>query len=254
MPDPILFEMRPEYRQYLIGAHGFYFEQGKTRLLSQFNNIGEEASAEADKWLQENHHRFNPDRDDPGDFYEAAQDVGYSFYEMLADMEERTRLSILAGMFHEWDKQLREWLSKEVWRWHRGDNTKLQIWKKDFPKIMDLLESLGWNIKITGFYQKLDACRLIVNVYKHGNGGSFDELKNNYPQYLDAGINTNNPFTGVQRDTRDYSYLKVTGDDIQEMSDAITEFWNNVPENVRKSQLTNPPQWFLDAIQRDKSN
>jgi hypothetical protein len=246
--------MWSEYRQYLIDAHRFYFDQANSRLLSQFQNIEDEAKAEADEWLEDNQHRFDPDRHDPSDFYEKAHDVGCTFYEMLSDMEERTRLSVLAGMFHEWDKQLREWLSREASRWHRGENLKSSIWKTQFLQIMDLLESFGWDIKSSTFYPRLDACRLVVNVFKHGNGGAFDILKANYPQYLNAGSNTVNPFTGIQHDYRDYSYLKVTDADIQEMSDAIIEFWKNVPENVFKSQITNPPQWFLDAIQRDKSN
>ncbi|HEY9017218.1 hypothetical protein [Thiomicrospira sp.] len=254
MADYVMFQMWSDYRQYLIDSHMFYFDQANSRLLSQFQNIDDEAKAEADKWLEDNQHRFDPERHDPSDFYEKALDLGCSFYEMLSDMEERTRLSVLAGMFHEWDKQLRVWLSKEVNHWHRGENTKLQIWKKDFPKVMDLLESFGWDIKSTDFHQKLDACRLIVNVYKHGNGGSFNDLKQNYPQYLESGINTLNPFTGVNHDYRDYSYLKITDADIQEMSDAIIEFWQNVPENVFQSQFTSPPQWFFDAIQRDNSN
>jgi len=254
MSDNVFFQMRPEYRQYLIGSHNFYCEQANSRLLSQFQNIDVEARAEADKWLEDNQHRFNPDKHDPSDFYEKAEDVGFNFYEMLSDMEERTRLSVLAGMFHEWDKQLREWLSREVNHWHRGENLKTSIWKAQFLQIIDLLESFGWDIKHIMFYPKLDACRLVVNVFKHGNGGAFDVLKSNYPQYLDSGSNTVNPFTGVQQDTRDYSYLKITDTDVQEMSDVIIEFWQNVPENVLKSQFTNPPKWFLDAIQRDNSN
>lgn len=246
--------MWSEYRKYLIDSHTFYFDQAHSRLLSQFQNIDDEANAEADKWLEDNKHRFVPERHDPSYFYEKAHDVGCSFYEMLSDMEERTRLSVLAGMFHEWDKQLRDWLSREVNHWHRGANLTSSIWKTQFLQILDLLESFGWDIKNSTFYPKLDACRLVVNVFKHGNGGAFDVLKSNYPQYLESGISTVNPFTGGQQDYRDYSYLKVTDADIKEMSDAIIEFWKNVPENVLKSQITNPPQWFLDAIQRDKSN
>jgi hypothetical protein len=37
---------------------------------------------------------------------------------------------------------------------------------------MDLLESIGWTIREKAYYPHLDACHLVVNVYKHGRGAS----------------------------------------------------------------------------------
>jgi hypothetical protein len=95
------------YRQSLIKRHQFYVKQARKRVLSQFENMEEEADKAAEEWLEQSSGRFDPDWHDPGDFYEAANDVGIEFYQLLSDMRNQTRLSVVAGMFHEWDKNLR---------------------------------------------------------------------------------------------------------------------------------------------------
>ena len=44
------------------------------------------------------------------------------------------------------------------------------MWSADFVQIAELLESIGWQIGSAGHFKMLDACRLVVNVYKHGKG------------------------------------------------------------------------------------
>src|SRR5699024_9534601 len=132
-----------------------------------------------------NQHRFNPDYHDGSEFYEEA------FEQLLAlhDLGGQVRLSVVAGMFHEWEKQLRKWLVAEVRHWHVGEYVPQAIWRANFEQIMDMLEWLGWNIKTQDYYSKLNECRLVTNVYKHGDGASFDSLRSNYPEYFP--VNTN---------------------------------------------------------------
>ncbi|MDT6995080.1 hypothetical protein [Burkholderia cenocepacia] len=253
MSGYVLFQMWEPFRQSLMKGHLFYIEQARKRLLSQFDDIEAEADRAADEWLEKSGQHFDPDRHDPGDFYEAANDVGIEFYGLLSDMREQTRLSVVAGMFHEWDKQLRNWLVGEIHHWHRGDNTNLQVWSANFGQIADLLESFGWNVRSKEYFRTLDACRLVVNVHKHGDGKSLDELKNHYPDYLD------DPFADSGGDIsdpkyRDHTHLKVNDEQFQVFSDAILAFWRDVPENVFDSQIANMPQWFENAIIKDRAN
>ncbi|WP_439684239.1 HEPN AbiU2-like domain-containing protein [Cupriavidus oxalaticus] len=244
-----LFQMWGPFRQSLIKGHSFYVEQARKRLLSQFDGIKADADRAAEEWLERSGQHFDPDRHDPGDFYERANDVGIEFYGLLCDMCEQTRLSVVAGMFHEWDKQLRDWLVREIQHWHRGDNAILKVWSVDFGQIVDLLESFGWNLRTAEYFRTLDACRLVVNVYKHGKGKSFDDLRSSFPEYLD------DPFGGTLSDTkyRDHTHLKVSDDQFQAFSDAILAFWRDVPDNVVDSHLTDMPDWFGKAILKDRS-
>jgi hypothetical protein len=253
MSGYVLFQMWEPFRQSLIKGHLFYVEQARKRLLSQFDDIGADADRAAEEWLEQRGQNFDPDRHDPSDFYEAANDIGIEFYGLLADMREQTRLSVVAGMFHEWDKQLRDWLVREIQHWHRGHNTPLKVWSADFGQISDLLESFGWNVRGAEYFCTLDACCLVVNVYKHGEGKSLDELRNNFPEYLD------DPFKGIGgafSDTkyRNYSHLKVNDDQFQAFSDAILEFWRDVPEKVFDFQMTDVPDWLGKAIMKDRAD
>ena len=174
------------FGNHLIDGHLFYVDQARKRLISQFDDIEPEADKAAEEWLERNKYRYDPDRHDPDSFYEAANEVRIEFYGLLSDMRDQTRLSVVAGMFHEWDKQLRDWLVGEIKHWHCGDATPLKVWSADFGKIADLLECLGWKIRNTSYFSALDACRLVVNVYKHGEGSALIDLRQKYPEYLDG--------------------------------------------------------------------
>ena len=247
-----LFQMWGPFRQSLIKGHSFYVEQARKRLLSQFDGIEADADRAAEEWLLQSGQHFDPDRHDPGDFYERANDVGIEFYGLLSNMREQTRPGVVAGMFHEWDKQLRDWLVREIHHWHRGDNATLKVWSADFGQIADLLESFGWKLRAADYFRALDACRLVVNVYKHGEGKSLDDLRNGFPEYLD------DPFKdigGTLSDTKslDHTHLKVSEDQFQAFSEAILAFWRDVPENVFDSQVTDVPDWFGKAILKDRA-
>jgi hypothetical protein len=95
MSSYVLFQMWGPLRQSLMKAHLFYVEQARKRLLSQFDDIGAEADKAAEAWLESGVRHFDPDRHDPGDFYEAANDVGIEFCGLLSEMREQTRLSVL---------------------------------------------------------------------------------------------------------------------------------------------------------------
>ncbi|RUW49466.1 hypothetical protein EOA32_22420 [Mesorhizobium sp. M1A.F.Ca.ET.072.01.1.1] len=252
MSNYVLFQMWSFHRQTLIKGHQFYVDQARKRVLSQFDNIEEEAEKAAADWLEQNSNRFDPDRHDPSDFYEAAHEASIEFYELLSDMRDQTWLSVVAGMFHQWDKRLREWLVQEIRHWHCGETVIAKVWGADFGKIADLLESLGWEIRSTAYFKALDALRLVVNVYKHGDGNSLNELKKTYPEYLeDRLVGSGLPGT---LDLLDHTNLRVSDDQFQAFADAIIAFWRDVPDNVSGNEIAKVPDWFEKAILSDRKS
>jgi uncharacterized protein YukE len=247
----VLFQMWGPARQLLIERHQFYIDQARTRLLAQFSDMKREAEKAAADWLRRASQRFDPDRGDEASIHEAAHDEEIAYYQLLEDMRDNVRLSVVAGMFHEWDKQLREWMEREIQHWHSGDEVRSKIWSQNVGELIDLFASLGWDIRHRPYYRALDACRLVVNVYKHGDGISFKDLKLHYPEYLE------NPFTGYEDNARgmayvDHTNLKVTEQQIQEFSDAIVAFWSDVPDNIFDDSTRDLPKWFEKALKRDK--
>jgi hypothetical protein len=251
MSDYVLFQMWSHYRAFLIEQHEFYVREARSRLLSRFDDIEADSDKAADAWLEESGKWFDPDRHDPGSFYEQANDVAIQHYQLLSDMREHTRLSVVAGMYHQWDKQLRDWLVREIQHWHRGDHVQAKVWAADFVQIIDLMESFGWPIRTTPYFKSLDACRLVVNVYKHGEGKSLEELRQHYPEYL------HDPFSGAGSGFsdvafRDHTTLKVDDQQFQAFADAMPTFWRDLPENVPESSISTVPPWFENAILKDR--
>lgn len=248
----VLFQMLGPFRESLIKNHQFYLDQASIRLLSQFDDIEGDSNKVSEDWLNKSNQHFDPDLHDPMDSYERAHDEGITHYQLLEDMCNQTRLSVISGFFHEWDKQLRDWMVREIQHWHKGTEIRDKVWSQDFGGITDLLTSLGWDIRNKPYYDVIDACRLVVNVYKHGEGASFEQLKQRYSCYIE------NPLNGliepINTNFLDYKHLKVTNTHIQEFSNAIVEFWNDIPENIfDDSGVGNLPKWFEKAWTKDNS-
>lgn len=241
------FQLVARERDLRISEHRFYVDQAKTRLLSHFANIEAEADqAEKELWERSGEF-FDPDCHDPADLAEAARDHGMEFYQLLCDMHDRTRLSVVAGMYHQWDKSFRRFLVREF-KWPRlvvGDNTRRAIWKLDSAKLEQLLGALGLDLQKLSSYARLDAMRLVVNVFKHGEGQSLDDLRQRHPGFLGE-----HPHDWGFYDDTD---LTVSDEQIDEFATAIEAFWNELPAELTFDEDADldVPREFEKAWRRD---
>lgn len=251
----LLFYMYGLRRKHTIAQHNFFVAQGKKRLTDQFSDdekLDQEASRYAEEWLEKAGRHFDPESHDPSDFYEQALDEERYFYIALTELGNAARLALISGMFHNWEKELRKWLTSHdgVSCWYRGDELPKAIWKANFQQIFELFQCAGLFPKDKPVFQKLDLCRLVVNTYKHGSGGSENELKNRHPEFFDQ-----YGFCSKQPDMLNYAgyedlYVKPTH--IDEFSEAIVEFWKTTPDRITKEDLQGVPDWFAKAIKRDE--
>lgn len=242
-----LFQMEEPFRQSLIAGHLFYVEEARKRLISQFSNIDTEAKQAAEQWLEDNGHRFNPDFHSPGDFEEQAFDAGLDFCGLLKDMQNRTRFSVVAGMYHEWDKQVHQWMVDQMRGWCSGDKFEIVVWNTKLTDLADLVEPLGWAIRSKPFFTRLDACRLFINVYKHGNGSSLTQLKRKYPEYLHDPVAdwvSESFFNDLG-----HKHLSVSDEQFQAFSEAIESFWQDVPQNIYDHDDAVMPKWLNKAFE-----
>jgi hypothetical protein len=247
----LFFHMTSSFRDSLIEEHLFYVKQAQKRLLSSFANIDDDASKAAEEWLKRAERFFNPERDDPAQFYEQAEEEARKFYGLLSDMREQTRLSVVAGMFHQWDKELRDWLARELGHWHAGQKAASAIWGADFDRVLDLLERIGWKIRDKASYQDLDACHLVVNVYKHGQGVSLNRLQEKYPEFVGNVLRRVDLLGERPERTRlwtSHKDLRVQDEQIEAISRAIVEFWKGAPERVFDNEIEEFPDWLEKAI------
>lgn len=248
----VLFEMRGGFRKSLIEQHLFYMGEARRRLLTQFESLNEEAATAEQNFIEENGSKFDPDRDDAGSFYEESAEAGREFYRLLSDMREQTYLSVAAGIFHELDKQLRQWLAREVRRCGFSEAAESKIWSVNFRDIVDFLEGISYKVRSKKYFTRLDALRCVVNVYKHGNGNSLKELKKSYPEYISSFSLAGSRVAMVG--WVDYSYVKISDEQLKEFSEAIVDFWKGLQELISVDDIASFPDWFKRACCQGKGS
>lgn len=251
MSHYVLFQMSGSFREHLIASHEFYVSEARVRLLDPFSEEAMKADADryADEWLAKMAERFDPDRDDPGSHYEASWDEGVAFYLRLEDLRKTTRLSIIAGLYHEWEKQLRDWLAREIMRVAPGGHLRSAIWRQPIEDIFDFLESWGWPVRERPYYLDLRVCHLVINVYKHGSGTSLSQLRDLAP----ALTGQTETMPAFLFSALDHTRLSVGDDDLIRFSNALVAFWRDVPENTLQSQISNEPAWIGKALEKDQA-
>lgn len=245
----LAFQMWEPLRQQLIAENRFYLEQARKRLLSQFENMEAEAEKAAEEHFQKLAIHFNPDAHDPSEFYGSAYARGIEFYQLLSELRETTRLSIAAGMYHLWDKSLRDWIVGEMRHWHGGEHATREVWKVDFQKMVDFLAAIGFDVSALPCHATLNAMRLVVNVFKHGNGSSLNDLGQSFPEFLTDPLGVEIEFELSERFI-DYTKLRVSERHLDQFSEAIVEFWSAVPAAINQEGLAFPA-WFERVLLKD---
>jgi hypothetical protein len=216
------------WRHHLIKRHNFLVEQMRGRILAQFANI----EAEAEQYAEDEYVRIvsapasEYDYRDMSDAAETANENSIEYYGLLDDLRKQATLSAVAGMYHQWEKELRKFVELEMRHYFKADAVKKHAWVKDVGNLFAILKELGWDCTALTSFSKIDACRLVVNVYKHGKGRSLDELNEKYPEYLNNPMRDFKLFDGHL----DHEWLEVSDAQILEFAAAIKEFWEKFPE------------------------
>lgn len=235
-----VFHMSSMTRSHLLSRHDFYVEQIRKRVLSQFDDI----DGEADEYAQTEYERMGQlpgsEDSDMSCVADTAHERAVEYYQLLSDLRQQTYLSAVAGMYHQFDKDLREFLETQLVGLVDGktgnrvdyDYTKRNLWKPPIEDIFGALKELGWDLRKEPYYPQLDACRMVVNAYKHGKGGSLDSLRANYPQYVKSPLEEKGLEISGQDDFIDHEWLKVSANDFDELSNAIRQFWDSIPRDL----------------------
>ncbi|QND47901.1 hypothetical protein HB780_19795 [Rhizobium lusitanum] len=247
MSDVLLY-LWGNKRSYLLQELDFYLTQADRRVLIQFGNLEEEAEQFARDKFDRMGQSAGPDAD-PGDYADAAWSEGINHYQMLSDLHGQMLLSVAAGLYHQWEKQLREWLVSELDHSFSRENVGPAIWKQKIEDLYDLLKGLGWDVRAHPFFAAIEECRLVVNVSKHGGGPSFDLLKAQFGQHLGE---TRPGMPVDSLDYRDHTDLKITREDLGRFQQALKDFWLAMPEHTLWSDAQTVPKWFEKALKKNR--
>jgi hypothetical protein len=214
-------------KPHLLERHDFYVAQTQKRVLDHFRDL----EGEADRYCEAEYKRL---LSGPGDEYtdvaslaETAHDNAIGFYGLLADLQQQVILGALAGLYHQWEKELRAFIERELMHDVQKAEVMKVAWHALITDLFDLLTHFGWAVRSESFFPLIDACRLIVNVYKHGKGRSLDELNRDYPHYLRDPFGPDAPT--IIPDYLDHTLLTVTEEHFTEIAAALRAFWVAFP-------------------------
>ena len=245
MKKPIFFKMHESNRLYIIQEHRFYVAEGRKRLTDQFSDteqLKKDADAYHDAWLEKKNKSFDPDRDDEGSIYEEAFHEGVQHYFDLEELGNLARLALITGMFHRWEKFLKEYLTSHdsVGCFPDRVNLLKAIWHSKFHQILELFECVNLFQHGCPIRDKLDTCRLVVNTYKHSSGKSEHHLKAKRPELFSPSV----------KGLKLYD-LYVENKNIKEFSSGIEDFWKSIPDSISEAQFQPVPSWFKKAHSKD---
>lgn len=251
-----VFWMWEPRRKNLIAEHRFYVLEGKKRLTDQFSDAAKlerEADEYSQAWLEKAGQHFDPDRHDAGSFYEQAYDEGIQHYQALDELGNSARLALISGMYHLWEKSLREWMTSNdcIGYIQQGENLPKAIWKSNFADALEVFECVNLFQQGCVIRESLDDCRMVVNTYKHGAGPSETDLKAKRPELFDQYGWRATSSASSFADLADYTDLYVADGNIDEFADAIEKFWNAIPEHITVDEFQPVPSWFLKAHEKD---
>ncbi len=252
-----LFYMWSQRRENLIAQHKFYVEEGKRRITDQFRErkiLEEEALEYAEKWLKKVYMNMGESNVDVEGLEEVAHEKCVDFYMALEQMGNYARLGLVTGMYHLWERSLKEWLTSNdgIMDWYRGEELPKQIWGANFNQIFEIFDYAGVFVN-DSIKDRMNCIRLVVNTYKHGQGGSFDELKSKRRDLFDDYSVSFDDKMGGEMKYVFHDDLYIKDHHIDEFSDTIVDFWRGVPEHIWESDSKDLPKWFENAIKRDSN-
>lgn len=164
----------PSYEKFLaLQKHQFYYGEAVNRLLNQFENL-EECAVKKDEEFQY-----------PGDIDSAYKP---DFQSLLAEIHNRTQLSIIAAMYFKFEKLIRSWIAYSISDVedceNKYDDLKKEIFRRSFIEILSSLMKIGFLKIPSEMFKKILTYHHVVNVFKHGQGQSMNWLKENNPEFL----------------------------------------------------------------------
>lgn len=217
-------------RKLLLARHDFYVEQTDKRVLAHFQDIEAEASRYGEGEFLRLSSMLDDGTRDEGDVAEAADYRAQEFYSLLSDLKDQTLLGSLAGLYHQWEKDLREFIEWELNHYADRREVRKVAWGSNLGDVLGLIQDFGWTTRSEPFFPDVDACRLIVNVYKHGQGHALNQLAERFPEFVAR------PFynwpAAFSTDFLDHEWLKVTPEQFSRIAGALRAFWTVFPERL----------------------
>ncbi len=222
-------------RKIALETTGVYVDGFSTRLLPVFDHIEEEASAATDKaWDTAMSSPASEENLDPGDYAEAVQEHGLEVYENLHFTQQQLLGLAAAGLYHLWERLLKQFICKELRGWTFDGRAIHKIMAPaNFSSLEEFLFQFGFQLAQQRYYADLSELRLVANVVKHGDGQSCEDLQTFAPGLFEGYNYHFDIFSKADS-------LELRPADFTRYAKAVTDFWDTFPENLTLVDAGNP--------------
>jgi hypothetical protein len=130
-----------------VQRHDFYIAEVRRRVIKQFSDV----ESDAERFGESEYERLSSEpSDEPNDPYDAlaviaeeATDRAEYLYELLSDLKKQTFLGALAGLYHQWDKDLRHFVERELRHNYEKSFFHKSVWEARSEASSKCFASLG---------------------------------------------------------------------------------------------------------------
>ena len=215
-------------RARVLGQHRALARGIQDKLMPAFRDIESEANAFTDREYMRLSSLPSADGDfDMGDVAETAIDQGVRRYEDLAFAEGQLRALAIAGLYHLWERTLKEFLVQTL-DWEGFPKSQIgKIKGANFDVLIDILKEFGFLVKEECFFDRLEIVRLVANTCKHGEGPAFEKLRNKAPELLRGRYKLESLLFSPHPDD-----LWINNQKFADLERAIEQFWHTMPERL----------------------
>lgn len=226
-----------QLRLNLQEPYQLFIKTYQERIEPIFDNIEKESDKIGEKFLDECSESFNPDCDDPSDYYEAANDRRINYYENMSLMKYNTKLMWISTTFQFWEQQVRKFLYKELKRTHiptYKDGTEKPFrafCSNGFFEIEEKFNYFGQDLNKLNSWNKINELRLLTNTIKHGDGPAAKKLKKIRKDIFECDF-LDCDLLELNRSTLTEITLNVTTEDFIIYCNSLIEFWEELPERL----------------------
>ena len=203
--------LKPADRSLFLGRHEFFVEYVKSHVFGDFfDKIDKETNSIAECFYAIIHDG-NEDR--------YAHGIIKDYREMLSWIKVHITFAILTSLYHQWEKDVRKCAGYNL---ESGYDSASSI-----EELLDKFKQSGWDVRKEPWFQMINSCRAIVNVYKHNDEVDRNNLHEKYPQFFNKElIQTLGEWGELYWG---YEELSIRPEGFDEIANAFRQFWVNFP-------------------------
>ncbi len=232
------------FRDHAIMQNDIYRKGVLDRVMPVFNNIHQEAEEESQRYWDQLMAQPRDGNFDPSDLADQAVDHTYEHYSGLLFLEKETLNMATAGLYHLWEKELKDFLQHSVvkygnvpiprqkrkwWMLKCLQRNEVQYYpnvemtkrsdaikRGDIRYLKVVLAVNGFNFTQKPYYQKMDQLRQVTGALKHSKEVS-EKIQRARPDLID-----DDPWEVFWSKT-----LTVTKDAFIEFANSVNQFWHD---------------------------